>query len=338
MKISVLTGSGFIRQNLTENLKNIRDGKNRTRSGLNITEVLNDIGGDTAVILLTEDAPGYRIPELAGFERIIWVLEGSAREGFSLNANSKPSNDLIYTCPRITGKWDESANPVPSMVRAAAFDTPLILSDPEAQAEILFIDDLTEEILNALEGRPCLKGGNPVFPVTFTFALTEAAELLKGFSALNDTLFIPKQPENSLSYRLFSMYLSFLPMERMIYPVRMNTDNRGIFSELLRFRDNGQVSINIARPGNTRGQHWHNSKWEIFIVVSGHGLIEERKIGTDEVRSFEVRGEDMQAVIMLPGYTHSITNLENDRDLVTVMYANELFDPDKPDTYFESVR
>ncbi len=338
MKISVLTGSGFIRKNITENLKNIRDGKNRTRKALQISDVLEGAGGDACIIVISGNESEFDIPDLSGFERVIWVLEGREGEVSGLTGRIKKGRDLVYRASRITGKWDESDHIVPALVRAAASDNALFDHDPEKEVKLLFIDDLTEEIFNALEGRPHLEGGEPCFPVTFSPKLSEITALLKGFSDMNASLFIPPQPEGSLAYRLFSMYLSFLPENRMIYPVRMNIDNRGVFSELLRFRDNGQVSINIARPGNTRGQHWHNSKWEIFIVVSGHGLIEERKIGTDEVRSFEVRGEDMQAVIMLPGYTHSITNLENDRDLVTVMYANELFDPDRPDTFFESVR
>ncbi len=337
MKISIICKDKFIKKNLIENLKNIRDGKNRTRTALSISEVLEGAGGDTAIVVVgaEEDLPDS---VSLGAERIIWIF-GRKDDRYEKMYDSHLNNkSLIYRCPFVTGKWDESDNMLTALCRAAAEELPYPEYDPVLKSEVLFIEDMTEELFNALEGRPHRDSeGYCCFPDTFTFTPEEVMDMLNGYRRLNSTLIIPPEPKESLSYRLFSMYLSCLPERKMIYPVKMNPDNRGVFSELIKTKDNGQVSINIARPGVTRGQHWHNTKWEIFIVVSGHGLIKERKIGTDEVISFEVRGEDMRAVIMLPGYTHSITNLEKDRDLVTIMYANESFDPERPDTYFEEV-
>ena len=337
MKISVICKTEFIRKNLMENLKNIRDGKNRTRTSLSISEVLDHPGADTAIVFPEK---GEELPDAGSLkaERIIWVFNKGDERYEELYGTPLNKRSLIYRSPSVTGKWDDSDSILPVLCRAAAEDLPYPETDTTRKYEVLFIEDMAEELLNAIEGRPHRDSeGYCCFPDTFSFAPGEAMDLLNGFKRLNSTLVIPPEPKGSLSYRLFSMYLSFLPERKMIYPVKMNPDNRGVFSELIKTKDNGQVSINIARPGITRGQHWHNSKWEIFIVVSGHGLIQERKIGTDEVISFEVRGEDMRAVIMLPGYTHSITNLEKDRDLVTIMYANESFDPERPDTYFEEV-
>ncbi len=339
MKISVICRNEFIKKNVMENLKNIRDGKNRTRTGLSISEVLDTPGGDTAIIIPGEDdVPDH---EIVSAQKIIWVFSavgGKDGETRAEELSKTRPGTYVYVCPEIIGKWDDSEELLPSLIRSAATGEPGPEYDPEKKTEVIFVEDMIEELYNALEGHPHWDGGKYcTFPVTFSFALGDAVKLMEGFKELNTTLYVPDMPENSLSYRLFSTYLSFLSKENMIYPVKMNRDNRGVFSELIKSKSNGQISVNIARPGITRGQHWHNTKWEIFMVVSGHGLIEERKIGSDEVISFEVRGEDMRAVIMLPGYTHSITNLSGDRDLVTVMYANEQFDPDRPDTFFEEV-
>ena len=223
------------------------------------------------------------------------------------------------------------------------------VNDRMTELELLYIDDLIDGMLDVLEGREShceYEGIMPIenpegkycyISVTHKATLGEIVDLLEAFKQMPHTLLMPEIPEGSFAKKLFSTYLSYLPQGAISYPLKMNVDNRGIFTELIKFSSCGQISINIARPGITRGQHWHNSKWEIFIVVSGHGLIQERKIGSDEVIEFEVHGEQMQAVQMLPGYTHNIINLSDKENLVTIMWANEAFDPDKPDTFFEMV-
>ena len=277
----------------------------------------------------------------------------------------KSSDDsiLCYKIPLIIGKWDESASCIAQLCNSYANESDVIIDDKDSPIDVLFVDDLFEELICALLGHPHRcdfpepgatsndptaaydgitpvpeEGGKYCFcPVTYKVTLKEVTRHLEAFQKLHNSSLVVDIPHNSFASKLYSLYLSYLPAKRMSYPLNMKVDNRGVFTELIRTDNCGQVSINIARPGNVRGQHWHNHKWEVFIVVSGHGLIQERKIGSDEVYSFEVRGEDMRAVIMLPGYTHSITNLEKDKDLVTVMYANERFDSSKPDTFFEEV-
>ncbi len=278
----------------------------------------------------------------------------------------------VYRFPNLVGKWARPNynSAVATFCNAVANDLPYTVNDRSTVLELLFIDDLLEEMYDALEGRPhrCeypkarsgagdaaadwdgmtpqpkADGQYCYCPVTHKASLGQIVAHLESFRRLNETFLIPEIPACSLAYKLYSMYLSYLPKEKMTYPLKMNVDDRGIFTELLKTANNGQVSINIARPGNVRGQHWHNTKWEIFIVVSGHGLIQERKIGVDpstgkayETREFEVRGEEMRAIVMLPGYAHNIINLEGDRDLVTVMWANESFNPNHPDTFREEV-
>ncbi|MBR4575081.1 MAG: NAD-dependent epimerase/dehydratase family protein [Lachnospiraceae bacterium] len=267
---------------------------------------------------------------------------------------------MVYRFPNLAGKWvrPNYNSAVGTFCNAVANDLPYTVNDRNTELELLFIDDLIEEMYDALEGHPhrcdfegdgmtpapCEDGRYCYCPVTHKATLGEIVDLLESFNRLNDTFLIPEIPKGSFASKLYSMYLSYLPEEKTVYPLRMNVDERGVFTELIKTANNGQVSINIARPGNTRGQHWHNSKWEIFIVVSGHGLIQERKIGINpetgkeyEVHGFEVYGEEMRAVIMLPGYTHNIINLDKERDLVTVMWANEAFDPNHPDTFREDV-
>ena len=279
---------------------------------------------------------------------------------------------LIYRFPNLAGKWcrPNYNSAVATFCNAVANDLPFTVNDRSTVIELLFIDDLIEEMLNALEGHPhrCdypkegdassdptsqwdgmtpkakTDGRYCYCPVTHKISLGTIVDYLGSFKKLNDTYLIPEIPTGSFAYKLYSMYLSYLPKEKMSYPLKMNVDERGVFTELIKTANNGQISINIARPGNIRGQHWHNTKWEIFIVVSGHALIQERRIGINpetgkeyEIREFEVYGEEMRAVIMLPGYTHKIVNLEKDRDLVTVMWANEQFDPNHPDTFREEV-
>ena len=230
-----------------------------------------------------------------------------------------------------------------------ANDLPITVNDPSVELEMLFIDDLMEEMFDALEGKEhhCeFDGVNTVLtengrycaaPVTHKATLGYIVECLHRFHDQPSTLVIPEIPNGSFEKKLYSMYLSYLPKEKVAFPLKMNVDARGSFTELLKTEKCGQVSVNISKPGITKGQHWHNSKWEFFIVVSGHGLIEERKIGTDEVLRFEVSGEKIEAVHMLPGYTHNIINLSDTDDLVTVMWANEQFDPEHPDTFGEKV-
>jgi UDP-2-acetamido-2,6-beta-L-arabino-hexul-4-ose reductase len=230
-----------------------------------------------------------------------------------------------------------------------AHDLPIIVNDPAVELELLYIDDLVDEMIHALTGKVhhCeFDGVNAVFrpdgrycsvPTTYHATLGEIVKLLHTFHSQPETLQLPEIPKGSFAKKLYSTYLSYLPKERVAFPVKMNVDDRGSFTELLRTVNSGQVSVNISKPGITKGQHWHNTKWEFFIVVSGHGLIQERKIGTDEVLEFEVSGDKIEVVHMLPGYTHNIINLSSTEDLVTVMYANESFDPNHPDTYFELV-
>lgn len=257
----------------------------------------------------------------------------------------------IYRFPNVFGKWcrPNYNSAVATFCHNIANDLPIQVNDRATELELLYIDDLLDGMLDVLEGKECYceyEGLQPIdnsegkycyIPVTHKVTLGEIVDLLESFKQMPHTLTMPEIPDDSFAKKLYSTYLSYLPKDAISYPLKMNVDNRGIFTELIKFASCGQVSINIARPGITRGQHWHNSKWEIFIVVSGHGLIQERKIGSDEVIEFEVHGEQMQAVQMLPGYTHNIINLSDKENLVTIMWANENFDSNKPDTYFEMV-
>lgn len=219
-----------------------------------------------------------------------------------------------------------------------ARELPITVSDPAAELELVYIDDLVDELLNAMEGRPHRTvGAYCTVSVSHAVTLGEIIRLLRGFHDQPRTLLLPEIPAGSFAKKLYSTYLSDLPPEKIAFPLKMNVDERGSFTELLKTASCGQVSVNISKPGITKGQHWHNSKWEFFMVVAGHGLIQERRIGSDEKIEFEVSGDQIQAVHMLPGYTHNIINLSETESLVTVMWANELFDPSRPDTYFEEV-
>lgn len=258
---------------------------------------------------------------------------------------------LVYRFPNLFGKWcrPNYNSAVATFCHNIANDLPIQVNDPGVELELLYIDDLVEEMMCALQGCehrcdyqgvkaiPDETGKYCYAPVTFKATLGQIVELLDKFSTLPATLMIPEIPADSFAKRLFSTYLSYLPKEKAIFDLKMNTDNRGSFTELVKTLNCGQVSINISRPGITKGEHWHDSKWEQFIVVAGHGLIQMRKEGTDEVIEYEVSGEKMQSVIMLPGYTHNIINLSDTENLVTVMYCNEIFDPGRPDTYFDPV-
>ena len=258
---------------------------------------------------------------------------------------------LVYRFPNLAGKWARPNynSAVATFCNNIAHDLPITVNDPSVELELLFIDDLVEELFDALEGREhrCeFDGVNTVLtaggrycaaPVTHRVTLGYIVECLQKFRDQPETLVIPEIPDGSFEKKLYSMYLSYLPQEKVAFPLKMNIDARGSFTELLKTEKCGQVSVNISKPGITKGQHWHNSKWEFFIVVSGHGMIEERRIGSDEVLRFEVSGEKIEAVHMLPGYTHNIINLSDTEDLVTVMWANEQFDPAHPDTFGEKV-
>ena len=259
---------------------------------------------------------------------------------------------LVYRFPNLFGKWcrPNYNSAVATFCYNTAHDLPLQVNDPSTRLELLYIDDLVEEMLAALEGKEhrCEFDGVETIlqedgrycaaPVTHKVTLGEIVELLHAFSRQPATLVMPEIPPHSFAKKLYSTYLSYLPKEKVAFPLKMNVDARGSFTELLRTENCGQVSVNISKPGITKGEHWHHSKWEFFMVVSGHALIQERKIGTDEVLEFEVSGSEIKAVHMLPGYTHNIINLSETEDLVTVMWANEAFDPSRPDTYYEPVK
>ncbi len=399
MNILVTGAKGFVGRNLTENLKNIRDAKNRTRPGLNIENIYEyDIDSKT------EDLDKYCenadfVFNLAGVNRpenpedfkkgnfgfastlletlkrhknkapvmlsssIQATLEGrfgKSEYGLSKKAGEDLFFDygktegvkvLVYRFPNLAGKWvrPNYNSAVGTFCNNIANDLPITVNDPSVELELLFIDDLVEEMLDALEGKEhhCeFDGVNTVFcengkfcaaPVTHKATLGYIVECLNKFHNQPKTLLMPEIAPDSFEKKLYSMYLSYLPEEKTAFPLKMNVDERGSFTELLKTEKCGQFSVNISKPGITKGQHWHNSKWEFFIVVSGHGLIEERKIGTDEVRRFEVSGEEITAVHMLPGYTHNIINLSDTENLVTLMWANEQFDPAHPDTFSEKV-
>ena len=258
---------------------------------------------------------------------------------------------LVYRFPNLFGKWcrPNYNSAVATFCHNYAHDLPITVNDPSVELELLYIDDLVQEMLRALEGKEhrCeFEGLNTVLtpggrycaaPVTHRATLGQIVALLDSFRAQPQTLLMPEIPEGSFAKKLYSTYLSYLPGDKAIFSLKMNRDPRGSFTELLKTEKCGQFSVNISAPGVTKGQHWHNSKWEFFIVVSGHGLIQQRKVGTEEVLNFEVSGDNIQAVHMLPGYTHNIINLSQRENLVTLMWANERFDPEKPDTFHEVV-
>lgn len=258
---------------------------------------------------------------------------------------------LVYRFPNLAGKWIKPNynSAVGTFCNNIANDLPITVNNPSVELELLFIDDLLEEMFDAIEGKEhrcefegvnavlCENGSFCVAPVTHKVTLGYIVECLNRFHDQPRTLLMPEIAPGSFEKKLYSMYLSYLPENKTAFPLNMNIDERGSFTELLKTEKCGQFSVNISKPGITKGQHWHNSKWEFFIVVSGHGLIEERKIGTDEVRRFEVSGEKITAVHMLPGFTHNIINLSDTEDLVTLMWANEQFDKNHPDTFSEKV-
>lgn len=275
----------------------------------------------------------------------------AGEELFFSYARQTGAKVLVYRFPNLFGKWcrPNYNSAVATFCNNIAKDLPITVNDPSVELELLYIDDLVDEMVAALEGKEhhCEFDGVKTIltesgrycaaPVTHHVTLGRIVELLESFRNQPATLMMPEIPHNSFEKKLYSTYLSYLPKEKVAFPLKMNVDARGSFTELLRTEKCGQFSVNISKPGITKGQHWHHSKWEFFIVVSGRGLIQMRKIGSDEVLNFEVSGEKIEAVHMLPGFTHNIINLSDTEDLVTVMWANECFDPGKPDTFFEVV-
>ena len=259
---------------------------------------------------------------------------------------------LVYRFPNLFGKWcrPNYNSAVATFCNNFANDLPIQVNDPATELELVYIDDLVEEMLDALEGRahrcefsgldavPQADGRYCYVPASHKATLGEIVALLERFKTQPQTLLLPEMPAGSFAKKLYSTYLSYLPKEKVAFPLDMKVDARGSFTELLKTANCGQMSVNISKPGVTKGQHWHNSKWEFFVVVSGRALIQERKIGTGEVLEFEVSGDRIEAVHMLPGYTHNIINLSDTENLVTVMWANEAFDPQRPDTFFEKVK
>ena len=399
MNILITGAKGFVGKNLVCNLRNIAEGKNRTRPALHIEEIFEyDLDTDPAQLeefcakadfvfnLAGVNRPKEQSEFMQGnFGFASTLLETLKRHknacpimlsssiqasligryGQSDYGKSKLAGEnlfldygretgarvLVYRFPNLFGKWcrPNYNSAVATFCNNIANDLPIQVNDRSTELELLYIDDLVEEMLDALEEKehrcefdgltavPTAEGRYCFVPTTHKATLGEIVDLLEGFKQQPKTLVLPEIPADSFAKKLYSTYLSYLPKEAVSFPLKMNVDDRGSFTELLKTANCGQISVNISKPGITKGQHWHNSKWEFFMVVSGHGLIQERKIGTDEVLEFEVSGEKIEAVQMLPGYTHNIINLSQTENLVTVMWANEPFDPGHPDTFFEKV-
>lgn len=399
MNILVTGASGFVGKNLVYNLRNIAQGKNRTRPNLSINEIFEyDLDTDPA-LLDKFCAEADFVFNLAGVNRpkdqsefmqgnfgfatvlldtlkkhnntcpvmlsssIQATLIGrygqsdygksklAGEELFFTYAQDTGAKVLVYRFPNLFGKWcrPNYNSAVATFCNNIANDLPIQVNDPSAELELLYIDDLVEEMLNALESKEhrCNYNGLEAVadnqgrycfvPTTHKATLGQIVELLESFHDQPKTLQLPEISAGSFAKKLYSTYLSYLPKEKTCFSLKMNCDERGSFTELLKTANCGQISVNISKPGITKGQHWHNTKWEFFIVVAGTALIQQRKVDTDEVLEFKVSGENIQAVHMLPGYTHNIINLSETEDLVTVMWANEAFDPEHPDTYFEPV-
>ncbi|WP_455530351.1 polysaccharide biosynthesis C-terminal domain-containing protein [Ruminococcus sp.] len=411
MKILVTGAAGFVGRNLVENLKCIRDGKNKTRPNITVDDIFEydvnntieeldkfctdcDFVFNLAGVNRPQDPKEFKEGNFGFASTLLDTLKKhnntcpvmlssslqatlAGRFGTSEYGLSKRDGEelffkyseetgakvYVYRFPNLVGKWvrPNYNSAVGTFCNNIANDLPITVNDPSVELEMLFIDDLIEEMLDAMENHPHramypktgevignitydgltpqpLENGRYCYaPVTHKATLGRIVELLHIFHDQPQTLVMPEIPNGSFEKKLYSMYLSYLPKEKTIFDLKMNCDDRGSFTELLKTANCGQFSVNISKPGITKGQHWHNSKWEFFIVVAGHGLIQERKIGTDEVIEFEVSGNKIQAIHMLPGYTHNIINLSDTENLVTVMWANEQFDPQHPDTFFEKV-
>ena len=405
MRILVTGAKGFVGKNLCCALRNIKDGKDKTRPNLQISEVWEydidsvpeqlqdwcqkaDFVFNLAGVNRPKETTEFMVGNFGFASSLLDTLKKhnnrcnvmlsssqqaslAGRFGDSEYGRSKKAGEdlflkyqeetgarvLIYRFPNLFGKWcrPNYNSAVATFCNNIANDLPIKVNDPSVELELLYIDDLVEEMLDALEGKEhrCEFNGLEVVPtsdhqrsglgrycycpVTHKVTLGRIVELLHEFAEQPKTLMIPEIPEGSFEKKLYSTYLSYLPKEKVAFPLKMNVDDRGSFTELIHTLNCGQVSINISKPGITKGQHWHNTKWEFFIVVAGHGLIQERKIDSDEIIEYEVSGENIQCVHMLPGYTHNIINLSETENLVTVMYCNEIFNPNKPDTYYETV-
>lgn len=305
--------------------------------------------GNTCPVMLSSSIQATLIGRYAGHP--YGESKRAGEELFFDYARQTGARVLVYRFPNLFGKWcrPNYNSAVATFCNNIANGMPIQVNDPSVELELLYIDDLVDEMIASLQGNEhhCEFEGvqaveNPdgrycYVPTTFHAILGQIVDLLNRFASLPQTLMIPEIPADSFAKRLFSTYLSYLPADKAVFDLKMNCDQRGSFTELVHTPSCGQVSVNISRPGITKGQHWHNSKWEQFIVVKGHGLIQMRKEGTGEVREYEVSGDRIQSVIMLPGYTHNIINLSDTEDLVTVMYCNETFDPQRPDTFFDPV-
>ncbi len=398
MKILVTGANGFVGKNLCCALKNIMDGKDKTRPNLKIEQIyeydidnnISDLEKFCADCDFVFNLAGVNRPEKTeefmqgNFGFASTLLETLEKHGngspvmlsssiqatcigrydgeygrskkagedlFFEYAKKRDTKVLVYRFPNLFGKWcrPNYNSAVATFCNNVANDLPIQVNDRNTELELLYIDDLIAEMLDALEDkehRAEFKGIETILtengkfcavPITHKITLGEIVDLLYSFKSQVDTLVIPEIPSKSFAKKLYSTYLSYLPKEKVAFDLKMNVDDRGSFTELLKTEKCGQFSVNISKPGITKGQHWHNTKWEFFIVVSGRGLIQQRKIGTDEVLNFEVNGDKIQAVHMLPGYTHNIINLSETENLVTVMWANEQFDVNKPDTFFEVV-
>ena len=304
---------------------------------------------NTCPVMLSSSIQATLVGRYAGGE--YGKSKKAGEELFFTYAAETGAKVLVYRFPNLFGKWcrPNYNSAVATFCHNYAHDLPIMVNDASVELELLYIDDLVDEMIAALEGKEhhCeFDGVNTVLredgrycaaPVSHKVTLGEIVALLDDFKAQPATLTMPEIPHNSFAKKLYSTYLSYLPKEKAAFPLKMNVDDRGSFTELLRTENCRQFSVNISKPGITKGQHWHHTKWEFFIVVSGRGLIQQRKVGTEEVLNFEVSGEKIEAIHMLPGYTHNIINLSDTEDLVTVMWANECFDPGKPDTFFEVV-
>ena len=305
--------------------------------------------GNTCPVMLSSSIQATLIGRYAGHP--YGESKRAGEELFFDYARQTGARVLVYRFPNLFGKWcrPKYNSAVATFCNNIANGMPIQVNDPSVELELLYIDDLVDEMIASLQGNEhhCEFEGvqaveNPdgrycYVPTIFHATLGQIVDLLNRFASLPQTLMIPEIPADSFAKRLFSTYLSYLPADKAVFDLKMNCDQRGSFTELVHTPSCGQVSVNISRPGITKGQHWHNSKWEQFIVVKGHGLIQMRKEGTGEVREYEVSGDRIQSVIMLPGYTHNIINLSDTEDLVTVMYCNETFDPQRPDTFFDPV-
>lgn len=399
MNILVTGSQGFVGKNLVENLKCIKDGKNKTRPELKIDEIFEydiestkeqlsdfceraDFVFNLAGVNRPKDETEFMkgnfgfasdlLNELKKHNNVCPVMLASSvqatlagrfqtseygksklagEELFFDYANETGAKVLVYRFPNLFGKWcrPNYNSAVATFCYNTANDLPLQVNDRNTELELLYIDDLIEGLLDSLENKEkyCRyegveaiadeNGRYTYIPVTHKETLGNIADILETFERQPETLIIPEIPKGSFTKKLYSTYLSYLPKDKVSFPLKMNTDNRGSFTELLRSKSCGQFSVNISKPGITKGEHWHNTKWEFFIVVSGKALIQEREIGTDEVLEFYVSGENIEAVHMLPGYTHNIINLSETDDLITLMWANESFDKNRPDTFAEKV-